>query len=53
MFIGWIERGLDFLGCYFSRAGLTEAEQKIVNCIEQASRLYGQKRSAGFGRRCA
>jgi hypothetical protein len=45
-FIGRIERGFDFLGYHFSRAGLTVAKQTITNFIEKASRLYEQERSA-------
>ena len=41
-----IERGFDFLGYHFSKAGLTVAKQTIVNLIEKASRLYEQERSA-------
>ncbi len=41
-FIGWIERGFDFLGYHFSRAGLSVGKQTIVNFIEKASRLYEQ-----------
>jgi hypothetical protein len=42
-FIGRIERGFDFLGYHFSRAGLKVAKKTIANFIEKASRLYEQK----------
>ncbi len=45
-FIGRIERGFDFLGYHFSPAGLSVAKKTIANSIENASRLYEQKRSA-------
>jgi RNA-directed DNA polymerase len=45
-FLGRIERGFDFLGYHFSLAGLTVAKKTIANFIENASRLYEQKRSA-------
>jgi hypothetical protein len=44
-FIGRIERGFDFLGYHYSRAGLTIARKTIANFIKKASRLYEQKRS--------
>ncbi len=44
-FIGRIERGFDFLGYHFSRAGLTVAKQTARNFIEKASRLYEQERT--------
>ncbi len=43
-FIGRIERGFDFLGYHFSRAGLTVSKKTIANFIEKASRLYEQER---------
>jgi len=42
-FIGRIERGFDFLGYHFSRAGLTVAAKTVTNFIEKVSRLYEQK----------
>jgi RNA-directed DNA polymerase len=45
-FIGRIERGFDFLGYHFSRAGLTVAAKTIANFFEKASRLYEQRHSA-------
>jgi RNA-directed DNA polymerase len=47
IFIGKIERGLDFLGYHFGPTGLTVAKKTIANFIENASRLYGQERNAG------
>ncbi len=43
-FIGRIERGFDFLGYHFSRAGLTVSKKTIANFIEKASRLYELER---------
>lgn len=45
-FIGGIERGFDFLGYYFSPAGLRVAKKTIANFIEKASWLYEQERRA-------
>ena len=45
-FIGRIERGFDFLGYHFSRAGLRVAKKTIENFIEKVSRLYEQKRGS-------
>jgi hypothetical protein len=45
-FVGKIERGFDFLGYYFSPAGLAVAKKTISNFIEKASRLYEQERRA-------
>ncbi len=42
-FIGRIERGFDFLGYQFSRAGLTVARATIEKFVERASRLYEQE----------
>lgn len=42
-FIGRIERGFDFLGYHFTRAGLSLARTTIANFLEKASRLYEQK----------
>ena len=39
-FIGRIERGFDFLGYYFSRAGLTVVKKTLNTFIEKASRLF-------------
>ena len=40
-FIGRIERGFDFLGYHFSRAGLTVAAKTIANFIEKAASRPG------------
>ncbi len=42
-FIGRIERGFDFLGYRFTRAGLSVARKTIENFLEKASRLYEQE----------
>jgi hypothetical protein len=42
-FIDWIERGFDFLGYRFTRAGLSLARKTFQNFIEKASRLYEQE----------
>jgi RNA-directed DNA polymerase len=42
-FIGRIERGFDFLGYRFTRAGLSVARKTIDNFLEKASRLYEQE----------
>jgi hypothetical protein len=43
-FIGRIERGFDFVGYHFSRAGLGLAEATIQKFVESAARLYEQGR---------
>jgi hypothetical protein len=48
-FIGRVERGFDFLGYHFSRAGLSAAKQTVINFIERASRLYEQGRCTPLG----
>ena len=42
-FIGRIEKGFDFLGYHFSRAGLTVASATVHKFIDQAARLYEQE----------
>jgi hypothetical protein len=46
-FIGRIERGFDFLGYHFTRAGLSIARKPFVNFLEKTSRLYEQECCAG------
>jgi hypothetical protein len=41
-FIGRIERGFDFLGYHFTRAGLSVARKTVQYFLEKASRLYEQ-----------
>jgi hypothetical protein len=48
-FTGRVERGFDFLGYHFSRAGLSAAKQTVINFIERASRLYEQGRCTPLG----
>ncbi len=43
-FIGKIDKGFDFLGYHFSRAGLTVARATIEKFVERAFRLYEQDR---------
>ena len=43
-FIGRIEKGFDFLGYHFSRAGLTVASATVERFVERATRLYEQER---------
>jgi len=43
MLIGRIERGFDFLGYRFTRAGLSLARKTVQNFIEKTSRLYEQE----------
>jgi hypothetical protein len=43
-FIGRVERGFDFLGYHFSKAGLSVAKQTVINFIQKASPLYEQGR---------
>lgn len=45
-FIGRIEKGFDFLGYHFSRAGLSVAETSIAKFVERSTRLYEQSRNA-------
>ena len=45
-FIGRIEKGFDFLGYHFSRAGLQLAAKTIANAVEKMHRLYEQKQTA-------
>ena len=47
-FIGRISRGFDFLGYWFSPAGLGVAPKTMERCVERVSRLYGQ--GADFAR---
>ena len=42
-FIGRIEKGFDFLGYHFSRAGLTVARATLENFAARAIRLYEQE----------
>ncbi len=44
--IGYIDRGFDFLGYHFSRAGLTAARQTVRNFLDTLARLYEQQASA-------
>ncbi len=48
-FIGRIERGFDFVGYHFSRAGLRLAEDTIQKFVERAARLYEQEREQPNG----
>jgi RNA-directed DNA polymerase len=48
-FIGRIERGFDFLGYRFSRAGLRLATATIQKFAERAARLYEQERGQPNG----
>ncbi len=48
-FIGRIEKGFDFLGYHFSRAGLTVARATIKRFNERAARLYEQDRREPSG----
>jgi RNA-directed DNA polymerase len=48
-FIGRIERGFDFVGYHFSRAGLRLAEATIQKFVERAARLYEQGREQPNG----
>jgi RNA-directed DNA polymerase len=48
-FIGRIERGFDFLGYHFSRAGLGLAKATIQKFSERAARLYEQGREQPNG----
>jgi len=43
-FIGRIERGFDFVGYHFSRAGLRLAEATIQKFFERTARLYERGR---------
>ena len=45
-FIGRIEKGFDFLGYHFSRAGITVASATVERFVERATRLYEQERAA-------
>ncbi len=44
--IGYIDRGFDFLGYHFSRAGLTPARKTVQNFLDKLARLYEQQASA-------
>ena len=44
-----IYKGFDFLGYYFSRAGLQLAAKTIANAVEKVHRLYEQKQTAPEG----
>ena len=48
-FVGRIEKGFDFLGHHFSRAGLTVAKATIEKFVARASRLYEQERERPEG----
>ncbi len=48
-FIGRIDKGFDFLGYHFSRAGLTVARATIEKFVERAFRLYEQDRREPSG----
>ena len=48
-FIGKIDKGFDFLGYHFSRAGLTVARATIEKFVERAFRLYEQDRKEPSG----
>ncbi len=48
-FIGKIDKGFDFLGYHFSRAGLTVARATIEKFVERASRLYEEDRKEPSG----
>ncbi|WP_279247487.1 reverse transcriptase/maturase family protein [Candidatus Litorirhabdus singularis] len=45
-FIGRINKGFDFLGYHFSRAGLQLATKTIANAVEKMHRLYERKQTA-------
>jgi Reverse transcriptase (RNA-dependent DNA polymerase) len=40
--IGWIARGFDFLGYWFSPAGLSVAAKTVERMVDRVSRLYEQ-----------
>ena len=42
-FIGWIEKGFDFLGYHFSPAGLAVAEETVARFVARTIRLYEQE----------
>jgi hypothetical protein len=44
--IGWIERGLDFLGYHFGPEGLLMVARTIEQFVERALRLYDQETGA-------
>ena len=44
--IGYIDRGFDFLGYHFSRAGLTPARKTVQNFFDKLARLNEQQASA-------
>ena len=44
-FIGRIEKGFDFLGYHFSRAGLSVAKETVQRFVERATWLYEQERA--------
>ncbi|MEG3936019.1 MULTISPECIES: reverse transcriptase domain-containing protein [unclassified Microcoleus] len=46
-FIGWISRGFDFLGYWFSPSGLGIALKTVERCLEKVSRLYEQGATVG------
>lgn len=45
-FIGYIEKGFDFLGYYFSRKRLSLAAKTIENALEKRRQLYEQQKTA-------
>ena len=49
-FVGWIEKGFDFLGYHFSPRGLGLARKTVENFLARATRLYEQEagKSEGF-----
>ena len=42
-FIGWIARGIDFLGYWFSSSGLGVAKKTVERMLEKVSQLYEHK----------
>ena len=44
-FIGRIEKGFDFLGYHFCRAGLRLATKTVTNAVDKIHRLYEQKQT--------
>jgi hypothetical protein len=42
-FIGWVERGFDFLGYHFGPEGLTMAARTIERFVVRAIRLWEQE----------
>jgi len=48
-FIGRIEKGFDFLGYHFSRAGFSIAASAIERFVKRATRLYEQEQHGSDG----